>query len=103
MQFDLPAPFAKAADGNAIWLCTLRRGTPLNLHLSYDEQVAAHLRLNGSGIERGQVRIGDTQVPELSAEGLYISGHIDSKLNAKDWWQAWQRVMARSASTRGLR
>ncbi|MEN9465959.1 MAG: hypothetical protein RL217_2140, partial [Pseudomonadota bacterium] len=96
-SINLPAPFTKVASDERNLDVQLDAGKPLALRIHYADQVAAHLQLNSAGIERGQVRIGDTQVPDLSADGLYISGHIDSKLNAKDWWQAWQRLMAKEA------
>lgn len=92
ISIDTPAPFGKPAAEIIPYRLTVNKKRDLRIKFSYGELANGVMALEDGELQRGQVFLGTTQAFLPSDRGLSISGNIDHELDAKAWWDLWNKV-----------
>jgi uncharacterized protein (TIGR02099 family) len=91
-QIEVPAPFGKAAEQPQDFSLSINKTHELRLGFEYGTLSNGIIAMGEQGVERGQIYLGSARAFVPSGDGIEIKGHIDQHLNAKAWWDLWQKI-----------
>ncbi|MFT4777308.1 MAG: hypothetical protein ACI9B7_001687 [Oleispira sp.] len=92
INIDAPLPLAKQDEQTLPFSMSVKKVHDLRIGFRYGELANGVVALEKGELTRGQVYLGTTQTYLPSDNGLSIRGNIPHALDAKAWWDFWQRI-----------
>jgi uncharacterized protein (TIGR02099 family) len=92
ITIDAPLPLAKQDEQTLPFSMSVKKVHDLRIGFRYGELANGVVALEKGELTRGQVYLGTTQTYLPSDNGLSIRGNIPHALDAKAWWDFWQRI-----------
>ena len=89
---DTPAPFGKTAKQIMPFEFSINKAHDMRLTFNYGKWANGVMALENGGVKRGQVYLGTTPAYLPSDVGLRINGNIPVEVDAKAWWELWQKI-----------
>lgn len=96
-QIDLPFPMGKVAEQPRPLTALIRSGDETRFNINYDHLVRAALTLDAiTNAPRGEVLIGGETPEHTTGTGIAIRGHLDERIYAEPWWDAFDHLLTLS-------
>ena len=96
-QIDLPFPMGKVAEQPRSLTALIRSGDETRFNINYDHLVRTALTLDAANnTPRGEVLIGGEPPEHTSGTGIAIRGHLDERIYAEPWWDAFDHLLTLS-------
>jgi uncharacterized protein YhdP len=92
ITIDAPLPFSKKSEEILPFKMSVKKTRDLRIDFRYGELANGVVALEEGALKRGQVYLGTTQTFLPSDEGLSITGNIPYEINAKSWWEFWNKI-----------
>ena len=92
IHIDAPLPFAKKHDQILPFSMSVKKVRDLRIDFRYGELANGAVAMEDGILKRGQIYLGTSQTYLPSDDGLSIVGNIPHELNAKTWWDFWNRI-----------
>lgn len=89
---DTPIPFGKTAESPMPFQFSIKNTHDMRFTFNYGKWANGVVALENGSIKRGQIYLGETTAYLPSDEGLRINGNIPVEVDAKAWWELWQKI-----------
>jgi uncharacterized protein (TIGR02099 family) len=92
VTIDTPAPFGKLKDETIPFKLSIKNARDMRLGFTYGDWANGVMALDQGELKRGQIYLGTTQAYLPSDDGLRINGNLPVEIDAKAWWELWQKI-----------
>jgi uncharacterized protein (TIGR02099 family) len=92
INIDAPLPFTKKGEQALPFSMSVEKVRDLRIGFRYGELANGVVALEEGDLTRGQIYLGTAQTYLPSDNGLSIRGNIPSEVDAKAWWDFWNRI-----------
>lgn len=92
-RIDTPAPFGKTAKEISPFQLSIKSARDMRLSFIYGDWANGVMVLDHGELRRGQIYLGTTQAYLPSDDGLKINGNLPVEVDAKAWWDLWNKIV----------
>jgi uncharacterized protein (TIGR02099 family) len=92
INIDAPLPFTKKREQALPFSMSVEKVRELRIGFRYGELANGVVALEEGNLTRGQIYLGTAQTYLPSDNGLSIRGNIPYEVDAKAWWDLWNRI-----------
>jgi uncharacterized protein (TIGR02099 family) len=92
IEVDAPIPFGKTAESVVPFQFSIKHTHDMRFTFNYGKWANGVVALENGSVKRGQIYLGETKAYLPSDDGLRVNGNIPVEVDAKAWWELWQKI-----------